>query len=110
MSKRRTRLKDERLNPKIEGDVHISKFTTIGTREWGLEPQSFDQRPVRNTTIPSDRIFDKSSRIHRVNWRDLSLHLVPVSRSEIKKIFVNEPRKSGWAKASNPTGVRPSDG
>ena len=45
------------------------------------------------TTIPSDRTFEKSSTMHTGNWCDLSFHLVPVSQSDIEKCSVNEPQR-----------------
>ena len=42
MSNQRTLLDYKRVNPNIEQDVDMSKYTVIGTREWGLELWSFD--------------------------------------------------------------------
>ena len=45
------------------------------------------------TTIPPDCTFEKSDTIYTVNQRDLSFHLVSVSRSEKKKHVANESRR-----------------
>ena len=43
MSKRRTLLKDERLNPKLMRDMRMSQSTNIVTTEPGLQPYPVEQ-------------------------------------------------------------------
>ena len=67
-----------------------------------------DHRMV--TPIPSNDTAQKSTTIQILNRRDVTFNLVQVRQSTIKTCFVNEPQRSGWAKASHPKWVPPSDG
>ena len=68
----------------------------------------FEMDPHRNRSTIS-LYFSKKLKKYTIDWRGVSLNLVMVSRSEIKKQFTDEPQRSYWTRASHPTRVQLSD-